>query len=170
MRSAVIALVASASSVLVLAGITAGVFATPSLDQTIPVDERVTGRPSTLAFPDQPVPLAPAGQAPPPAPAAPLVEGPPPAPVDPPAVAAPRKPAHREPAVRPVSYRPPVQLQPAPAPRQPAPPLQRPEPVAHPPASTSPAASKASRTVNTEPCSCDGRMRRVPTHWDPPRS
>jgi 16S rRNA C967 or C1407 C5-methylase (RsmB/RsmF family) len=23
--------------------------------------------------------------------------------------------------------------------------------------------------VNTGPCSCDGTMRRVPTHWDPPQ-
>lgn len=172
-RSAVIALVASALSVLVLAVITAGVFATPALDPSIPLDQRVTGPARTPAGPaapaQQPASVAPPVQALPPAPAAPPVEAPKDAPVDPPVVAARPKPAQHKLVTRSVSYRPPVQRQPPSAAHQPPPPAQRPQPEARPPASASPAPTTKSRTVHTKPCNCDGQTRRVPTHWDPPR-
>lgn len=165
LRGAVIALVASASSVLVLAGIAAGVFATPSPDPSFPVDQPVTRQ-----APPPPViqaaPIAPPVQALPPGPAAPPVADPKPAPADPLVVVARPKPAYHKPVTQPVSYRPPVQRQPPPAAHQPAP---RPQPGARPPASASPEPTTKSRTVNTEPCNCDGHMRKVPTHWDPPR-
>jgi hypothetical protein len=177
-RSAVIALAASAVTVLVLAGMTSGMLATPSLDsligQPIPVDQRLTGTvPAPVAPPLQPLPPAPA-ELPPPAPANPTVEVSPAAPVKHPAVAARRepastpRPARPEPVVQPVSNRGSTPRQPAPVLQQPAPPAQQ-QPVARPPAATAPAASTKSRTRNVEPCDCDGTMRRVPTHWDPPQ-
>lgn len=170
LRGTVIALVGSVAGVLLLAGVTAGVFARPAPDPPVSMEQEPLGQettPSAPVLPAQP----PAPEAPPMhvAPAAPPIEDQRPAPTDRPVVAAPTKPAYQKPVTRPVSYREPLQRQPRPAPQQPPPPVQRPEPVVRPPASQSPAPSTKSRTVNTEPCNCDGQMRRVPTHWEPPR-
>src|SRR5262249_6787318 len=62
----------------------------------------------------------------------------------------------------------PVPVTSGPAPRNPEPARQEiPEPPGPPLTSNR---GGTSRTVNTAPCSCDGHMRRVPTHWDPPRN
>jgi hypothetical protein len=55
--------------------------------------------------------------------------------------------------------------QPAPVPVAPA---ENRLPVSPPPAPVLAVPHLTSRTVNTEPCLCDGTLRRVPTHWDPP--
>jgi hypothetical protein len=178
LRSTVIALVVSASSVLVLAGLNAGVFAIPALDpplaqQPIAVDERVPGRTPTVVapvVPPQPTPVAAPVQKPPPAPAEPPVAATQPAPAEAPAVATQPMSKHQQPMAQTVNYRTPVRRQPTPADHPPAPPARRPAPVSPPPASAAPATHAKSRTVNTEPCACDGKMRRVPTHWDPPQS
>lgn len=150
LRSAVIALVASAALVLVLAGVNAGVFTAPSPPPSDPSP--------AAAHPD--------AAASPPAAVLPDV----PAAVLPDAPAPQSMPVHGEPVAHPTSYhRVAVQRQPVPAAHQPVPvaPVQNRQPVS-PPVSALPVSRSKSRTVNTEPCSCDGSMRRVPTHWDPP--
>jgi hypothetical protein len=64
-----------------------------------------------------------------------------------------------DPPSRPAAHDPVRVIEPAPDRQQTAPP---PDAVVSPPA-------QKSRTVNTEPCACNGTMRKVPTHWDPPR-
>jgi hypothetical protein len=145
LRSAVIALVASAALVLVLAGMCAGVFTTPS--------------------PEPPVLQA--------APVDPPVVAPQPAPANSPVATLHSTPVHREPVADPTSYgRVPVHRQPVPAADPPASvaPVQDRRPVSPPPLSALPAHDSKSRTMNTEPCACDGAMRKVPTHWDPPQA
>lgn len=167
-RNAVIALLASAALVLVLAGVSAGVFTTqdpsPLVGQSVSVHQDVAGPGHAAPPPPDIAAPAPAGPAP--------------------AVPAPAAPAHHDiaapaPAALPsqpvTHYRQvqmPVQPQPAPAANLPAPvtPAQNHRPVSAPPSSASPARGAKSRTVNTEPCDCDGTMRKVPTHWEPPQS
>jgi hypothetical protein len=160
LRSAVIALVASAALVLVLAGVNAGVFAAPSPPPADP--------PPAAAHPE--------AAASPPAAVLPDVPASPPAPVHPDVPAAQpaphSMPMQGGPVAHPTNYRPvAVQRQPVLAAHQSVPvaPVQNRQPVSPPPASALPVSGSKSRTVNTEPCSCDGSMRRVPTHWDPPR-
>lgn len=157
LRSAVIALVASAALVLVLAGMCAGVFTTPSPEppvlQAAPVDPPVVARQA--------------------APVDPPVAAPQPASVDPPVATPHSTSVHREPVADPTSYgRVPVHRQPVPATDPPASvaPVQDRRPVSPPPLSALPARDSKSRTMNTEPCACNGAMRKVPTHWDPPQA
>ncbi len=162
LRSAVIALVASAALVLVLSGVSAGVFNGVFTTASAPPSDL----PPIAVHPDVAAP-APNLQ---PAPAPNLQ--PDPVPAD---VPAPHSlPVDREPVAHPTVYRRvAVQRQPVPAAHQPVPvaPMQNPLPVSPPPAPALPVSSSSSRsrTVNTEPCDCDGEMRRVPTHWYPPR-
>ncbi|MGH3781693.1 MAG: hypothetical protein ACRDRO_14000 [Pseudonocardiaceae bacterium] len=162
-RNAVIALVASAALVLVLAGMSTGMF-TPqsppspvgqsvSVHQGVPVTAPVT--------PAVPAPVAPAPAVP--VPAAPAHHD-----LAAPAAAA----VPSEPVVHYRQVQAPVQQQPAPAAHAPVSvePAQNPRPASPPPSSALPARDTKSRSVNTEPCACDGTMRRVPTHWDPPQS
>lgn len=170
LRSAVIALLASAALVLALAGVSAGVFTIP--DDPPPVSQAAPVDPA-LAAP-RPVQMAPDVAAPQPAPQAPDAAAPQPAPVVSDAAAPRSAPVHREPVAESASYRRvPVHREPVPAAPHPAPvePAQNRQPVSPPPPSSSesPAPSSKSRTVNTEPCHCDGQMRKVSTHWDPPR-
>lgn len=155
LRNAVIALVASAALVLVLSGVSAGVF--NGVFTTTPEPPREL--PPIAAHPDVAAPVPALG---------PDVQ-PGPVPLD---VPVPRSlPVHQEPVAHPAVYRRVVvQRQPIPVAHQPVPvtPAQNPLPVSPPPAPALPVSSR-SRTVNTEPCSCDGVMRRVPTHWDPPQ-
>jgi hypothetical protein len=160
LRSAVIALVASAALVLVLAGVNAGVFAAPSPAPSDPPP--AAAHPDAAASP--PAAVLPDVPASPPAPVLPVVPAPAPAPQP--------MPVQWGPVTHSTGYRRvTVQRQPLPAAHQPVPvaPVQNRLPVSPPPASASPVSGSKSRTVNTEPCSCDGSMRRVPTHWDPPR-
>ncbi len=177
LRSAVIALLASAVLVLVLAGVSAGVFTTPSSPPPVP---QVAAASPAITDP-QPAPAAPdiAAAAPiavPPGvaaatPAPPGAAAPAPAPPD---VAAPHSvPVQHKPVADPAGDRRVVmQRQPVPPARPPLPaaPAQDRGPVSSPPSSAAPARDSRSRTVNTEPCSCDGTMRRVSTHWEPPRN
>ena len=172
LRSTVVALVASGAAVLVLTGIVAGVFSTPPADplvpQANPVDQHaVTQRPNLVP---QPVP------APPPAPAqqpdaapqavairqADVVKQP---------ITSAAAPVRRQPVTQPAVVRAPVPppiAAPDPAPiAEPAP---DPEQTSSPPAPAPATPHQKSRTVNTEPCACDGAMRRVPNHWNPPQN
>jgi hypothetical protein len=163
LRSAVIALVASAALVLVLAGVNAGVFTAPSPPVSDP--SPAAAHPDAAASP--PAAVLPDVPASPPAAVLPDV----PADVPAPQPAPHSMPVQWEPVTHPTSYRRvAVQRQPVPAAHQPVPvaPVQNRQPVSPPPVSALPVSRSKSRTVNTEPCSCDGSMRRVPTHWDPP--
>lgn len=149
LRSTVIALVASAALVLVLAAVSSGVFTThsppPPVGQSVSVHQ--DGAVSAHAAPKPPAIAAPA-------PAAPAPAAPAPAAV---------------PSEPPTHYRPVQQPAPAVHSSVSVAPAQNQRPVSPPPPSTLPAHEAKSRTVNTEPCACDGRMRKVPTHWDPPQ-
>lgn len=179
LRSTVVALVASGAAVVVLAAATAGTFQTPPVDPLVPQANPVNQH-ATAQQPN----LIPAPQ--------PAVAPPPAAPRQP--AVTPQPVSHATPAVRqqPVTrpavvLRPPVpaqsnqarsnQVQSSPAQSSPA---HDPMPVNgpgsdrqefSPPPQAPIAASRPprSQTVNTEPCACDGKMRRVPTHWDPPQ-
>lgn len=167
-RNAVIALLASAALVLVLAGVSAGVFTvqdlSPLVGQSVSVHQNVAG--PAHAAPPAPDIAAPAPAAP--APAAPA----PAAPVHHDIAASAPAPVPAQPVTHYRQVQVPVQPQPAPAANRPAPvtPAQNHRPVSAPPSSASPTRDTRSRTVNTEPCACDGTMRKVPTHWDPPQS
>ncbi len=185
LRSTVVALVASGAAVVVLAAATAGTFRTPPVDplvpQANPVNQHATAQQPNLIPAPRP---APAQQ---PAAAAQPAVAPPPAAPRPAVTAQPvshATPAVRQqPATRPaVVLRPPVpaqsnQAQSSPAQSSPAhdpAPVKRPgsdRQEFSPPPQAPIAASRPQRsqTVNTEPCACDGKMRRVPTHWDPPQ-
>ncbi|MGH3548938.1 MAG: hypothetical protein ACRDQU_12675 [Pseudonocardiaceae bacterium] len=173
-RNTVIALVSSAALVLVLAGVSSGVFtpeAPPSpIGQSVSVhqgDADAVPAPATApAPPAVPVPLAPAV----PVPAAPVPAAP--AHHDLAAPAAAAVPSEPVTHYRKVLVQAPVQQQTAPAAHRPVSvePVQNPRPVSSPPSPALPAREGRSRTANTEPCACDGTMRRVPTHWDPPQS
>jgi len=158
LRNAVIALVASAALVLVLVGVSAGVFTSqpsqPSVGQSASVNQGVTA-------PNRAVPMPPDVAAPvPAAPAAPVQHAAAPAPV-------PSEPVtHYRPAQVPVQQQPARAAQPVTS----VAPAQDHRPVSPPPSSALPARDSQSRTVNTEPCACDGRMRQVSTHWDPPKA
>lgn len=150
LRSAVMALVASAALVLVLAGVTAAVYANPSPPPAVPQPT-----PGALSAPGAPA----------------WNDGQPPA--DAPGPAAGQPPADAPPTgQRRVTMR----QQPVPTPHHPVAayhpvsvaPVQNRRPVPPPPSSAFPAPDLKGRTVNTEPCSCDGKLRKVPTHWDPP--
>lgn len=153
LRNAVVSLVASAALVLVLVGVTTRVFTTASAPLPDPAPSAV--HPDIAA--SQPAPDIPA-----PPQAAPNVPASPPRSL----------PVSREPVAHPTGYhRVAVQRQPVPAAHQPVPvaPAQNPQPVSPPPSLALPVSHSRSRTVNTEPCFCDGTMRKVPTHWDPPQ-
>ena len=150
LRNAVVSLVASAALVLVLVGVTTRVFTTASAPLPDPAPSAV--HPDIAA--SQPAPDVPAPQA--------SLAAPPPRSL----------PVSREPVTYPAGYhRVAVQRQPVPAVHQPVPvaPAQNPQPVSPPPSLALPVSHSRSRTVNTEPCFCDGTMRKVPTHWDPPQ-
>lgn len=163
LRSTVIALVASAGLVLVLAGVLSGVFTTepspPPVGQSVSVHQD-----GAAPAPASPVP--PDIAAPAPAVAAPAA----PAPVA--SVPATPAPASATVPSEPVTHDHQVQVQQQAAPTaHPAvsdAPAENHRPVSPPPPSALPAHEAKSRTVNTEPCACDGTMRKVPTHWDPP--
>src|SRR5262249_60138880 len=103
-----------------------------------------------------------------------------PAPADPPVPDSPPTSADSEPLPRPSDRRVPVTRQPvsvthrpeptAPVPGAPVPsaPSASQPAISDPPASPVSSRGPTSRTVNTEPCSCDGRMRKIPTYWYPP--
>ncbi len=167
LRNAVIALVASAALVLVLSGVSAGVFdgafagVFNGAFTTAPVPPREL--PPIAAHPDVAAPVPVSGPD--------VQSAPQPAAVDPDIPAPRSRSVDREPVTHLTVYRRvAVQRQPVPVVHQPVPvtPALNPLPVSPPPAPALPVASR-SRTVNTEPCSCDGTMRRVPTHWDPPQ-
>lgn len=177
LRNLVIALVASAALVLVLAGVSSGVFTTQSspspIGQSVSVHQGVAapakGSPPAIAVP---APAAPAA----PVPAAPVPAAPEPAAPEPAALvhhepAAPAAPSEPVTHYRQAQVHVPVQQQSAPAAHPPASvePAQNHRPASPPPSSASPAREAKSRTVNTEPCACDGTMRKVSTHWDPPQ-
>ncbi len=188
-RGSVIALVASAAVVGVLVGVTAAQFSArsqdPPLGQALPVDQQVSAQrhnpaaPPLIAPPivapqpnlvDPPV-VAPPVAAAPDAAAQPNPE-PSLAPPQPVAVS-PATPAHQEPVIRPVTDRPaPVRAQPVAVTRPPAPeaPVRDHQSASPPPSSALSERSSRSHTVDTEPCACDGQMRQVHTHWDPPQS
>jgi hypothetical protein len=168
LRSTVIALVASALLVLVLAGVASGVFTThsppPPVGQSVSVPPDGAAPAPTVPVPPDiavPLPAAPLPAAPAPAAPAPLPAASAPAPA-----AVPSEPLthYRQTQV-------PVQRQSAPVAQPPGPvaPAQDQRPASPRPPSALPAHEAKSRTVNTEPCACDGRMRKVPTHWDPPQ-
>jgi hypothetical protein len=177
LRSAAIALVASAAILGVLIGVTTAEFTAPSQDPAIdPADQQVTAQQHSPVGPPimapQPNPVSPPVTAPQPNP------GPPPAPprpnpVDHPVVVARSTPVHRDLVVHPVADRQaPVNAQPVPVALPPAQdaPAKDHQTVSPPPSSASPAHDSKSRTMNAEPCACDGKMRQVRTHWDPPQS
>jgi translation initiation factor IF-2 len=184
LRSTVIALVASAVLVLILAGVASGVFTThsppPPVGQSVSVHQDGAAPaptvpvPPDIAAPAAPLPAAPLPAAP--LPAAPLPAAPLPAA---PAPAAPAPlPAAPAPAPAAAPSEPLTHYRQAPAQRQPTAvaqppvsvaPAQDQRPASPRPPSALPAHEAKSRTVNTEPCACDGRMRRVSTHWDPPQ-
>lgn len=156
LRNAVIALVASTALVLVLSGMSAGVFNGVFTTASVPPGalSPIAAHPDVAApAPDLQPDLQPAAVNP--------------------DVPAPRSlPVDRAPVAHPTVYRRvAVQRQPVPVAHQPVPvaPTLNPLPVSPPPAPALPAVHSRSRTVNTEPCDCDGAMRRVPTHWDPPQ-
>jgi hypothetical protein len=81
-------------------------------------------------------------------------------------------PVRQQPVTHPAVVQTPVGPPSRPAARNPVP-IAAPAPDQQPGAAApapvvSPAAQK-SRTVNTEPCACNGTMRKVSTHWDPPQ-
>jgi hypothetical protein len=174
LRNTVIALVTSAGIVLALAAANAGVLTTwsttPASSQPIPADHPVTGQPSVPVIP----PLAAA----PPAVADPPLAEPQTAqestPGDPPATNAHPTPVKQQPpqqpTARPIEYRVPVGPQPSPVTHPPVAiaPAPSHQPGFEPPESPPPSRGTTSRTVNTEPCSCNGHMRTVHTRWDPP--
>lgn len=183
LRSTVVALVASGATVLVLTGITAGVFSAPPPDplvpQANPVDQRAMAQQPNLVpqpAPAQPVPAQPVPAQPPasaplpdPAPQPVAVQHPD---VDKQPIAAAAAPVRRQPVIHPAVVQTPVQPQPIPAAHPPAPsaePVPAPEQHSPVPEPVAAAPHQKSRTVNTEPCACDGKMRRVSTHWDPPQ-
>lgn len=178
LRNAVIALAASAGLVVVLAGVSAGVFtaqpAQPPVGQSASVQQGAAAPALPVQVPPDiaaPAPAAPAPAAPAPATPAPA-EPAPAAPVhhD---VAAPAPAAVRaQPVIHYRQVQMPVQQQPAPAaiPAVSVAPVQDHRPASPPPSAVSPARDAKSRTVNTEPCACNGTMRKVSTHWDPPQS
>jgi hypothetical protein len=176
LRSVVIALFTSIALVVVLGFATAGVFstpATPSAEQATPVSVPINphgGAPS-------PIPANPPAVAPPLAPVKPAAPAPvrppaPPALVNPPVPAAQPQPVSRVKVVEAPDGRPaPVTRQPVPVEHPvPAAPERHHEPDSPPPSSAMRDRDTRSHTVNTEPCACDGSMRRVSTHWDPPAS
>jgi hypothetical protein len=173
LRNTVVALVASGATVLVLTGIAAGVFSTPPTDvpvpQANPVDQHaVTQQPNLLP---QPVPVQQAEPAQQPEPATHAVAIQQPDVVKQPITSA-AAPVRRQPVIHPAVVQAPVPPQPVPA-HDPAPiaePTPDPERHSSPPAPGRSTPHQKSRTVNTEPCACDGTMRRVPTHWDPPQN
>lgn len=169
-RNAVIALLASGALVLVLAGVSAGVFTihdpSPLVGQSVSVHQDAGPGHAVPLPPDIAAPAAPAVPAPAaPAPAAPAV--PAPAVLVHHAIAAPTP---SQPVTHFRQVQMPEQPHPAPAPNFPAPVAPAPDhrPVSAPPSSAYPGRDAKSRTVNTEPCACDGTMRKVPTHWEPP--
>jgi hypothetical protein len=167
LRNAVIALAASAGLVVVLAGVSAGVFtaqpAQPPVGQSASVQQGAAAPALPVQVPPDIVAPAPAVPAPAePAPAAPVHHD----------VAAPAPAAVRaQPVIHYRQVQMPVQ-QPAPAaiPAVSVVPVQDPRPVSPPPSAAVHARDAKSRTVNTEPCACNGTMRKVSTHWDPPQS
>jgi hypothetical protein len=169
LRSTVVALVASGATVLVLTGVAAGVFSTPPADPLVPranpVDQHaVTQQPNLVPQP-VPAPQAAPAQQPDPAPQAVAIQQPVAVKQSITSAAAP---VRRQPVTQPAVVRAPVP--PPIAAHDPAPiaePAPDPEQASSPPASST--AHQKSRTVNTGPCACDGTMRRVPTHWDPPQ-
>jgi len=174
LRTTVVALVASGATVLVLTGITTGVFSTPPADplvpQANPVDQHaVTQQPNLVPQP-APAPAQPPAPAPlaDPAPQSVAIRQPD---VDKQPIAAAAAPVRRQPVTHPAVVRT-VQPQPIPAAPAPAPsaePVPDPKQDAPVPAPVAAAPHEKSRTVNTEPCACDGKMRRVPTRWSPPQ-
>lgn len=162
LRSAAIALVASAAILGVLVGVTTAKFTVPTQDPPIdPTDQQVTAQQHRPVGPPimapQPNPVNPPVTAPQPNPAPPQPNS-----ADRPVSVARPAPIHREPVVPPIADRQaPVNAQPGAV----APP---PAPDVPPPSSAAPARNSKSRTSNTEPCACDGQMRQVRTHWDPP--
>jgi hypothetical protein len=174
LRNAVIALVASAGLVVVLAGVSTGVFtaqpAQPPVGQSASVQQDAAAAARAARVP--PGIAAPAPAAPAPAPAAPAPAEPAPAAPVHHDVAAPAPAAVRaQPVIHYRQVQMPVQQQPAPAvnPAGSVAPVQDPRPASPPPSAALPARDAKSRTVNTEPCACNGTMRKVSTHWDPPR-
>lgn len=187
LRNTVIGLVASVGIVLVLVGANAGVFSAwpfaPTAAQSIPLDHPVTS---------QPAPVIPPVALPPPAAADPPLAKPEPAPANPPAIHSGLAPVDREPAARHAEYRAPIQRQPVPVAQPPVPVAPDPSlpPISGPPRwglpshdspgfhgspgsdsyEDQPSRGYQSRTANTEPCYCEGQMRRVHTHWDPPQT
>ena len=173
LRNTVVALVASGATVLVLTGITAGVFSAPPADplvpQANPVDQHATAQQPNLV--PQPAPALPPAPAPLPDPAPQSVAIQQPE-VGTQPIAPAAAPVRRQPVTHPAVFRTPVQPQPIPAAHAPTPSAEpAPAPEQDSPESAPVAAvpHQKSRTVNTEPCACDGTMRRVPTHWDPPQ-
>jgi hypothetical protein len=167
LRNAAIALIASAVIVGVLAGLTAAEFTAPSqeppIGQPLQVDQQITAQRHS--------PLGPPVIAPQPNPMDPPVTAPQPKPADPPVAAPQSTPIHRDSVVNPIAdRRAPVNAKPIPVASHPAPePPAQHQPDSRPPSSALPAHNSKSRTMNTEPCACDGRMRQVHTHWDPPQ-
>lgn len=177
LRNTVVALVASGVTVVGLAAATAGMFRTPPVEplvpQANPVNQHAGAQqpnlvpaPQPAATPQQPAAAPQPVVAPPPAAARQ-----PAAVVQPVSGAAP--PVRQQPVTRPaVVLRPPVppharsSHDPVPS-NEPGPDRQELSPPPRAPIASPP--SQRSRTVNTEPCACDGKMRRVPTHWDPPQ-
>jgi len=173
LRNTVVALVASGATVLVLTGITAGAFSAPPADplvpQANPVDQHAGTQQPNLVPQPVPAPQPAPAQQPDPAPQPVAIHQP--EVVKQPIASAPA-PVRQQPAIRPAVVRTPVQPQPIPVAHAPAPitePAPDPERDFSPPAPVASTSHQKSRTMNTEPCACDGTIRRVPTHWDPPQ-
>lgn len=175
LRNTVVALVASSATVLVLTGVAAGVFSTPPTDalvpQANPVDQHAATQQPNLVPQPVPAPQPAPAQQPDPAPQAVAIQQQPDVVKQPIASTAPIR---RQPVTHPAVVWTPVQPQPIPAAPAHAPaPSTDPAPDHphdfSPPTPVSSAPHQKSRTVNTEPCACDGTMRRVATHWDPPQ-
>jgi hypothetical protein len=170
LRSTVVALMTSAGIVLALAAANAGVLTTwsttPASSQPIPADHPVTGQPSVPVIP--PMVAAPPAVADPPLAEPQTAQGS--TPEGPPATDAHPTPVKQESVARPVEYRVPVGPQPSPVTHPPVAiaPAPSHQPGFEPPESPSRSRGTTSRTVNTEPCSCNGHMRTVHTRWDPP--
>lgn len=168
LRNAVIALAASAGLVVVLAGVSAGVFtaqpAQPPVGQSASVQQGAAAPALPVQVPPDiaaPAPAAPAPATPAPAepaPAAPVHHD----------VAAPAPAAVRAQPV--IHYRQVQQPAPAAIPAVSVVPVQDHRPASPPPSAAPPRRDAKSRTMNTEPCACNGTMRKVSTHWDPPQS
>ncbi|MBV8995723.1 MAG: hypothetical protein JO287_18950 [Pseudonocardiales bacterium] len=160
---------ASGATVLVLTGIVAGVFSTPPADPLVPQANPVDQHAANLV--PQPVPAPQPSPAPQPDPAPQAVAIQQPEAVKQPITFA-AAPVRRQPVTQPAVVRAPVPPQPLPA-HDPAPIAEAaPDPEQHssPPAPPPSAPHQKSRTVNTAPCACDGTMRRVPNHWEPPQN